>query len=163
MSQNLDLYGGNYATTKAGLSAGTTTTFSTANTVQFSVGGKSYTKTAVTNGATPTSDGTTGALFALRPVLPNQGSVFTFGFDKSGNVVVSQGDIKALDASGAFIDAPQFPSFPDTAAPFAYLVVKAGSTASAWTFGTSNLAGPPTGVTFTFVDVLTLPARPQIA
>lgn len=163
MSQNLDLYGGNYSTTKAGLTAGTTTTYTTANTVQYSIGGKSYSKTAVTNGATPTTDATSGAAFALRPVAANFGSVYVFGFDASGNVKVSQGDIKALDVSGAFIDAPQFPIAPDNVAPFGYLIVKAGSTASSWTFGTSNLAGPPTGVTLTFVDVLTLPARPQIA
>ncbi|MES2183032.1 MAG: hypothetical protein V4505_00670 [Pseudomonadota bacterium] len=162
MSQTLDLAGGNYTTTKAGLAAGTTTTFSTANTVQSSIAGRAYAKTAVTNGATPTADGTSGALFSLRPVLPNQGSVFLFGFNAAGAVVVAQGDTKALDASGNFGDAPQFPAFPDAAAAFGYLVLKVGATGSAWTLGSSNLSGA-TGVMYTFVDVLTLPARPQVA
>jgi hypothetical protein len=75
---------------------------------------------------------------------------------------VAQGDIKALDAAGNFVDAPQFPAFSDTAAAFGYLVLKVGATGSAWTLGSSNLSGV-TGVSYTFVDVLTLPARPQVA
>ena len=52
---NLAAIAGTFATTKAGLTAGTTTTYSTTATVQFCIRGKSYSKTAVANGATPTT------------------------------------------------------------------------------------------------------------
>lgn len=167
MSQTLDLAGGNYCTTKAGLSAGTTSTLTTANTVQYAIAGKAQSKAAITNQATPTSDATSAALFTARPVLPNQGSVFLVGFNAAGTLLASQGDIKALDVQGNFIDAPQFPTFPDGpagAAPFGYILIKAGSTASAsgWIFGTSNMASV-TGITYTFVDILDLPSRPQVS
>lgn len=149
------------ATTKAGLTAGTTTTYTTANTVQYAIKGKAYSKTAVTNGATPTTDGTTGAAFA--PVAANNGCAFVFGFDASGNIKVSQGGIQALDVAGNFIIAPQFPNIPDNVCPFGYLITKVGNSGATWTLGSSNLAGPPTGVTHTFVDVQTLTDRPQVS
>jgi hypothetical protein len=101
-------------------------------------------------------------LFALRPILANQGSVFLLALDASGNLVAAQGDIKALDVSGNFIDAPQLPTLSLSYTPFAYYVVKVGATGSAWTFGTSNNSGA-TGVTYAFVDVLSLPARPVVS
>lgn len=155
------------ATTKAGLTAGTTTTYTTANTVLFSIKGKAYSKTAVTNGATPTTDATTGSAFSAIPA--GSGSVFVFGFDSSGNIKVSQGSVEVLDgsttsgATAKFIRAPQFPIVPDTVCPFGYMVTLVGSAGSAWTFGSSNLAGPPSNVLHTFVDVFTLPDRPQVA
>ena len=62
-----------------------------------------------------------------------------------------------------FVRAPQFPAIPDTVCPFGYATVLVGSAGSAWTFGTSNLAGPPSNVGINFVDCLTLPERPQVA
>lgn len=148
-------------TSKAGLAAGTTTTFTTANTTQYAIKGKAYAKAGVTNSATPTTDATTGAAFA--PVTANNGSVFVFSWDASGNVKVSQGQVQALDSAGNFIVAPQFPAIPDTLCPFGYLVFKGGSTlASAWTFGSSNLSSV-TGATYTFVDIQSLPDRPQVS
>jgi hypothetical protein len=160
MSQTLDLAGGNYVTTKAGFAAGTTTTTTTANTTLFSLLGKAFSAAAASNVATPTTDFLTG--LAFRAVAPNFGSIFAFCRDSGGAIRVIQGDIKALDASGGFIDAPQFPPLPDTVAAYAYLVVKAGATASSWTMGASNMAGA-TGVTYSFTDVMTLPVRPQVA
>jgi hypothetical protein len=47
--------------------------------------------------------------------------------------------------------------------PIGYIVLKAGSTLSGtFTFGSSNLSGV-TGMTYTFVDVIGLPDRPQIS
>jgi hypothetical protein len=155
------------ATTKAGISAGTTSTYSTANTVQFGIKGKSYSKTAVTNGATPTTDAATGLAFSA--IAAGYGSVFVFGFDSGGNIKVCQGTTEALDnstTSGAtckFVRAPQFPPIPDTMCPFAYATVLVGSAAAAWTFGTSNLTGPPASTGINFVDILTLPDRVQVA
>lgn len=161
MSQNLDLYGGNYTTTKAGFSAGTTTTLTTANVSQTAIGGKAYSKAAASNAATPVVDAADGLAFT--PVLANQGSVFTLGFNAAGTLLAVQGDVKALDVGGNFTDAPQFGTAPDSFVPCGYVVVKVGATGSPWTLGASNFAGPPTGVTFSFTDCLTLPARPQIA
>lgn len=155
------------STTKAGLTAGTTTTYTTANTVQYAIRGKAYLKTAVTNGATPTTDFTTGLAFTAIP--PGSGSVFVFGFDAAGTIRVSQGTIESLDgsttsgATAKFIRSPQFPIVPDNVCPFGYATVLVGSAGSAWTFGSSNLAGPPSNVGINFVDVQTLPDRPQVA
>ena len=147
--------------TKAGLAAGTTTTLTTANTSLYSIGGKAYSKAGASNAATPTTDGTTAAAFVA--VAVGYGCVFVLGYNSAGTLTVCQGPQQALDASSNFLNAPQFPAVPDTMCPVGYLVTKVGSTGSAWTFGSSNLAGPPTGVTHTFVDVFTLPGRPQVA
>lgn len=169
---------------KAGLAAGTTSTLSTTATVPFAIGGKAYSKTAITNGATPIVDYATGLAFVPIPIplsspnlpsVPNNaagyGGIFTVGFDHSGNVKVIQGQITALDASGNFITAPQFGGLgPDGSGstdndfcPIGYIIVKLGSTAVAtWTFGTNNLSAV-TGVTYVFQDVITLPGRPQIS
>jgi D-serine deaminase-like pyridoxal phosphate-dependent protein len=149
-------------TTFAGLSAGTTSTISTANTIQYCIRGKAYTpKTAITNGATPTVDSATGLPFV--PLLASQGTVVTLGLDASGTLRASQGSVQPLDPSGAFVLAPQFPNQPDTVCVFGYIVVKAGATAvGTWTFGTNNLSSV-TGLTFTFTNVMGLPDRPQIA
>lgn len=151
---------------KATAAAGTTTTFSTTGSTLYSIKGKAYTTSAASNAATPTTDANTGAAFVGIPA--NYGSVFVLCYDGSSTtaataIKVVQGSITALDSSGNFVVAPQFPGVPDTLAPFAYLVTKVGSTGSTWTFGSSNLAGPPTGVTHTFVDVMTLPGRPQVS
>lgn len=148
-------------TTKAGLAAGTTTTWTIANAVQYSIRGKAFAKSAVSNQASPTTDATTGAAFS--PISANQGAVLVFSFDASGNVKVSQSVIQALDVGGNFIVSPQFPAIPDTVCPFGYLVFKGGATLSGtWTFGTNNLSSV-TGATYTFVDVQSLPDRPQVS
>lgn len=148
-------------TTKAGMSAGTTTTLTTANTQLYCINGKAFTKAGTSNEATPTLDSATGVAFV--GITANNGAVFTICRDASGNLKAVQGGIVALDASGNFVLAPQFGALPDNLCPIGYLVVKAGATASTWTFGASNLAGPPTGVTFSFTDVMTLPGRPQVS
>jgi hypothetical protein len=149
-------------TTKAGLAAGTTSTITTANTVLYALRGKAYTKSAVTNGATPTTDATTGAAFA--PLSANQGTVVFIGFDASGAQKAAQGSIVALDASGAFIVAPQPPVIDESVwVPFGYIVLKGGSTLSGtFTFGTNNLSSV-TGMTYAFQDVMGAPGRPVVS
>ena len=154
------------ATVIAGLAAGTTTTITIANDTQYAIKGKGYKKTAASNAATPTTDATTGSAFTA--VAAGYGCVFVVGLDSSGAIKVSQGQQLVMDGSTAgsaakFILAPQFPAVPDTVCPIGYLVTKVGTSGSAWTFGTSNLAGPPSNVLHTFVDVFTLPDRPQVA
>jgi hypothetical protein len=145
----------------AALAAGTTTTISTTGTTHYAIQGKAYSTAAKTNAATPTTDANTGAAFVA--VGANYGSIFTVGLDSSGAVKVMQGSVTALDSSGAFITAPQFGAVPDTVCPIGYIVIKCGSTASNWTFGSSNLSGA-TGVTYTFVSVaLGMPGRTQVS
>jgi len=103
------------------LAAGTTTTISTTGTTTYCIRGKAYTKAAISNGATPTTDWATGNAFIPIPIplsspnlagVPNgaagYASVYMIGLDASGNIKVIQGSIVALDSTGAFITAPQF-------------------------------------------------------
>jgi hypothetical protein len=148
-------------TVKAALAAGTTTTLTNTGTIAFCIKGKAYSKAAMTNATTPTADAATGATFVAVGV--NKGSVFVIGLDAAGALKVTQGKITDLDSSGAFITAPEFGPVPSSVCPIGYLVTKVGATGSPWTFGASNLAGPPTGVTHTFVDLMTMPERPQVS
>lgn len=149
----------NYA--KAAVVAGTTTTITTTVTAHYSIKGFIYTKTAITNGATPTTDANTGLAFVAIP-FPSYGCAFIWGLDAAGAQKVVQGTIVPLDVAGNFIGASLFGPMPDTMCPLATIVIKLGATAVAtWTFGTNNLSGV-TGVTYSFRDVSTLPDRPQI-
>lgn len=149
---------------KVTLAAGTTTTLSNTGTTVFAIKGKAYSKAAMTNAATPTTDAVSGAAFVR--VGTNEGSIYVVGFDKDGNLKAAQGSVETLDSTGAFVISPKFPVIPDTMCPIGYIVIKAGSTAAAkasgWLFGTSNMSSV-TGITYTFVDVVTLPERPQIS
>jgi len=149
------------ATAKAGLAAGTTTTLTIGTTTPYCIRGKAFSRASVSNTATPTTDANTGAAFAAIP--PNFGAVFVICLNAAGALRVVQSALQPLDASGNFLYAPTFPGVPDDTCPIGYLVTRVGATGAAWTFGASNLAGPPTGVTHTFVDVMTLPDRPQIS
>jgi hypothetical protein len=150
-------------TTKAGLAVGTTTTLTTANTQIFSIKGKAFSVAAAANEATPTTDAVTGAAFVAVGV--SKASVFLVGRNAAGAMKAAQGqivDLNGIAGSNALkFDVPQFPAMPDDFTPYGYIIVKVGTTGAAWTFGTSNFAGPPTGVVFTIVDVMTMPDRPQ--
>jgi len=158
---------GTYFTNKAvtsGINATTATTFSTtpagtSAVMQYCVKGKACNKAAISGGTTPTTDAVTGAAFTA--LTANQGCVYVYGLDAGGNIKAIAGTIQTLDSGGSFTSRSEFPFVPDTIAPFAYVVCKNGSTGSAWTIGTSNWDA--TGMTATPVDVLTLPARPQVS
>lgn len=147
---------------KSGFANGTTTTISTGGTIVYSIRGKQYQKTQITNGATPTTDWATGNAFL--GVKANKGSVFIVGFDSSGNIKCVQGTITDLDSDGNFKQAPDFGGIPLNFCPIGALIIKAGSTADAttgWLFGSSNMSAV-TGITYTFFDLAGLPDRPQI-
>lgn len=144
----------------AGAAAGTTTTTTIANTCAYSIKGKAYSKTAASNGATPTLDSNTGVAFL--PIAANKASVHVLCLDSGGTIRAVQGSIVDYSDAGTFTLAPQFPPIPDTLCPFAYELTKCISTASAWTMGVSNQA-TLTGVTHVFVDCVTLPDRPQVS
>ena len=171
-------------TTKAGASAGTTTTLTTANITLFGIRGKAYLRAATANAATPTTDIVTGVAFLPVPVGVasaangqggftdgyGHGALYVVGCNAAGALRVAQGSIERTTAGAvatstfqAAVGMPRFPALPDDFCPFCYIVVKTDSTAAAWTFGTSNLTGPPTGVTITFVDLMSMPDRAQVS
>jgi hypothetical protein len=148
---------------RATLAAGTTTTLSNTGTMAYAIRSKGYSASAWSNTATPTTDINSGAAFT--GVLRNKGCVYVVGLNAAGQMKVAQGTIEALDASGNFINAPQFPGLPNDFAPVGYIVIKAGVTAdntTGWVFGTSNMSSV-TGITYTFVDAPALPDRPQVS
>lgn len=168
--ESANIRGSNFCSSKATLAAGTTTTFSTTGATLYCIKGKAYSTSAASNSATPTTDAVTGDAFDA--VTASKGSVFVFCYDGSSATAatainVVQGTIEDLDdsADGAdakFVKAPQFPSIPDTLTPFGYCITRVGASGSTWTFGSSNLAGPPSNVKHDFVDVMVLPDRPQL-
>lgn len=160
--QEMTNRGATMCTVKATLAAGTTTTYSTTGATLYCIGGKAYSRAAATNVATPTTDANTGEAFI--PVRPNEGCVFVFGYNAAGTLRVTQSNITALDAGGQFTEVPEFAPVPEDFCPFAYMIIKAGSTASAggWVFGVNNQSGV-TGITYTRVDVMALPQRPQVS
>lgn len=139
------------------LAAGTTSTISTTNAVNFAIKGKGYTHAALTNQATPTTDANTGAAFV--GVKKGYGSVFVYGFNAAGTLLCAQGEVVALDTSDstyAWKHKPQLPALPDDFCPFGILTILAGSTADAttgWVQGTSNQASV-TGITYARTDVM---------
>lgn len=165
------LYGTNMCTSYAALAAGTTTTFSTTGATLYSIGGKAYTTSAAANAATPTTDAVTGDAFTA--IAASKGSVFVFCYDGTSAtaataIKVVQGEVTdlttAADGNDAtFMMAPEFPPIPDTLTPFGYVITKVGASGSAWTFGVSNLAGPPSNVKHLFQSVMVLPSRPQVS
>ncbi len=152
----------NYSSGVSGLTgiSGGATTYSTGSSgFNYAINGKAYAKTQVSGGTTPTLDGNTGAAITL---LANQGNVVLWGINASGTVSVYAGASQALDSAGNFRVAPDFPSLPDSVAPFAYTVHKAGSTLSGtFTFGASNWN--TTGMTHAAVSIMEIPTRPQVS
>ncbi len=144
-----------------GISGGATTFSTGATTRSFSIAGKAYEKATVSGGTTPTTEAKTGAAITL---TANNGRCVVWALDVSGNVKLFAGDIVAMDAGGNFLKAPPFPTDIDldTYCPFAYVLLKGASTVSGtFTVGSSNWNS--TGMSYTVVDVSTLPSRPQIA
>lgn len=150
----------NGCTTKAGLAVGTTTTITTANTSLFSIGGKAYSAAGASNAATPTTDVVTGVAFTA--IGLNKAGVFAILLDATGALAISQGGIVSYSDGGTYASQPTMPVIPDTHALIGYEFVKVISTGSAWTMGSSNQA-TQTGITKTFVDMMSQPGRPFTA
>ncbi len=156
----IDLAGANFCTASGLLTAtGAETVHDTTVVISYCVNGISYRKTAITNGATPTTDGVTGSTFTA--LTANQGCVMLWCLNSAGTVKVVQSEIQALDSSGNFIIASEWPLVPDAMTPFAYQVIKAGATAGTIAFGTSNWNA--TGFTNVIKNLMVLPNRPQVS
>ena len=98
---------------------GTTSTLNTTNTNEYSIQGFWYSRTALSNQATPTTDLATGNAFIAMPVpgtttglpagvasAPDDGGyacAFTLGFNAAGTLLAIQGPIVPLDVAGNFI------------------------------------------------------------
>lgn len=160
MSLNLtgQFGGGNLALGKAGLAAGTTSTYSIGNQTDYAINGGAFRKAAASNAASPTTDGNTGKAF--NALSANQTCIFLFAMDAAGNVTVAQGPlVSTLEMAGGSA-AAQFPLLGDGKTAFGYLLAQAGATlVGTWLFGTNNLSGV-TGMTYTFRDVIAVPTQP---
>ena len=163
MSYNLTgaVYGGNVTLGKAGLAAGTTSTYSIGTAFTYAIKGQLYSKGTVTNGASPVTDVNTGVAF--KPLAAGQACVFAFTVDAAGVVGVAQGPIASTAEMVGGTGAAQFPATSDAVQPFGYALVQADKTlASPWTFGVGNLTGV-TGLTLAFRDILAAPAQPIVS
>ena len=140
---------------------GAETVHDTTVTISYSIGGKMYAKTAITDGVTPTTDHNTGAAFKglAGTASSGQACVFVWGLNSSGDVKVCQGPVVPTDKDGNLEDPGLFfPAVKDDIAPFAYMVSKHYGQASTWTFGSSNWN--VSGFNNTIVNVAQLPDRP---
>lgn len=103
---------------KATVAAGTTSTISTTGTTTYLIESFFYTKAALTNQASPTTDWVTGAAFipipipgtttGLPPGVPSASGyacAFALGFDNTGALRAIQGPIVGMDSNGNFISA----------------------------------------------------------
>jgi len=179
MSTNLTsaAFGGNLVLSRAGGATanvsgitGAATTYTIQN-VTFALQGKLYYKATASGAATPTTDVLTGVAF--KSLAKNQGDVFVWTLDASGNVGVAQGPLPVqagttgavtnVDDSGNWTANPQFPAIPDTLTPIAYTVVRLTSSyaGTGFLFGGANWN--TTGVNATTVDLFDLPASPQVS
>ena len=157
------IYGQNMCFTSGALTGtGAETVYDTTISILFSVDGVMKTKTAVTDGATPTTDGNTGAAFTA--VLPDQASVFVWCMNAGGTVSLRQGSVVTVDGdTDDMVNALQWPSIPDSVTPFAYTIYQTtgASAAGGLKPGTDNWNAA--GLTATHVNISTLPKRPQYA
>lgn len=149
----------NYCTSSGLLTAtGAETVHDTTVTITYCIDGVAYTKTAITDGATPTTDANTGAAFT--PLQADKACCFLWLLDAAGTVKVAQGPI--VDVDGDTDDPakilPLMPPVPKDHVAFARQVVQTNGASSAWTFGSSNWNA--TGVTDLIQNLLTLPSRP---
>lgn len=150
----------------AGVTLGTTSTFTTTAATNVVFNGKFGTALGVqTNAATPVLDGTTGLPFTT--VLPGFCCAIVFGVTPAGAPTMSQGTPLALGAGagnvpGPIVIDPQFPEVPQNAAAIAYTIVSTAPNAAPWTPGAGSWTAA--GVVATAVqNVFQLPNRPQVS
>jgi hypothetical protein len=152
-----DARGLTLCTAKAGLTAGTTSTFTTTAAVEGSIGGKFVTAYAAQTNTAPGTTDFNGDTFTT--IGDDKGCVFIMSVTAAGALAIHQGPLKDLDpSSGEFKDghAPPFPAIDlGTYLPFGYIVIKNNS-------GSDFDFGSTTWSTYeTMVDISTLPTRPQ--
>lgn len=168
---------------------GTTSTISTTGTNAYLIESLFYSRTALTNQATPTTDYVTGNAFVplpiplattgLPPGVPNPcagyACAFTLGFNAAGTLLAIQGPIVGLDANGNFISAapslspslgPAGPNPGTTAGIQADndfcpcgAIVVKSGSTAVATFTFGTTAWTTTGYTTSIVNLASLPGR----
>jgi len=139
---------------------GAETFYDTTATINFEIDGKLYQKTAVTNGATPTTDGNTGAAFT--GVAPDEVCVFVWGLNAAGTVSLYQGDVMSVDGdTDVAAQNSNWPGLPNTVAPFAYTIYQTDGTSSAGGISPGTEDWNDTGLTATHTNIATIPGLTQ--
>lgn len=166
MSQNLSgaVVGSNMCFARVALVAGTTSTITTTVAAMYSIGGKIYTKGAITNGATPTTDVMTGSAFIPLPIpsatVKPKGCAYVLAFNAAGDVKAAQGPLVDVDDVTNGDAMYGLPMLSDDLCPFGYIIAKgSASQVATWTLGTNNLSSV-TGMTWVFGNLSSLPAQP---
>lgn len=160
MIQNNELNGANLNLVNAGtVATGGAATLATTTATVACVNGAFA--TALASGAAKALsfvglDGVTAKVATALAV--SQACVIVNCVNAAGVLKNVQGAVQNLDAANNLVNPVQFPRIPDNLTPFSYLVVKAGSTSSGFTPGTTFWNA--TGITTTVQDIVTLPPRP---
>lgn len=128
-----------FATATAGAAltglSGAVTTYST-SAFGFALNGDHFARAAVSGGATPTTDGNTGAAITL---TANNARAIVWTVNAAGTIQVFAGPITPWVDTTANSTACPLPNIPGNVTPFAAHTVQAGSTTvGTWTFGSSN-------------------------
>lgn len=166
------------------LAEGSTSTLSTTGTTIYAINSVVYTKAALSNQATPTTDWTTGVAFIPIPIASTAAAnlpasvptsaygyvcAFLVGFDNGGNLRAIQGPITPLDSSsnplnGVFLPSDLGPggaanSNANNFCPIGAIAVLCAATmTSPFVFGTTSWT--TTGVTTCPINLTDLPGRP---
>lgn len=136
---------------------GAETVYDTTVTIVYAIDGVLYTKTAVTDGVTPTTDINTGATFAA--LEPDKACCFVWMVNAGGTVAVAQGPQVDVDGATDLRKVhPQYPHIPADYCPFAVQIVQTSGASSSFAFGTSNWNA--TGITDVIKNISGLPSRP---
>lgn len=115
--------------------SGAATTYST-SLFGFALNGRHFAKAVVSGGATPTTDGNTGAAITL---TANQARAIVWAVNSAGTYSVYAGPVVSWTDTSANSTVCPLPALPGNVTPFAAHTVQAGSTTSGtWTFGSSN-------------------------
>lgn len=151
----------NNKVTNSGLltATGAETVYDTTVIIEFSIDGIAYRKAAVTDGATPTTDGVTAAAFDA--VTPDKACIFAWCLNASGTVSLIQSEIVEVDGVTDLLEQPiQFPNIPSDRVAFAYTLYQTDGTSSASGLrpGTDNWNA--TGLTVTHRNLMDQPSRP---
>jgi hypothetical protein len=128
-----------FATASAGAAltglSGGASTYST-SAFGFALNGDAFNRALVSGGATPTTDGNTGAAITL---TANQARAIVWTVNAGGTIQVFAGPVVSWTDTSASSTVCQLPSLPGNVAPFAAHTLQAGSTLSGtFTFGSSN-------------------------
>lgn len=165
--QQIDTRGLTMAFNSSALTAtGAETVHDSTVAMNFCIDGKVYQKSGTNaDQTTPTTDYNTSAAFTglvgAGSSAGGQGTVVVWAYNSSGTVKCMMGSIETVDASGNFVNRPQFPAIPNDVCPFAYQVLKHYGVSTTFTFGTSNWN--TSGLTSTIVNISNLPGRPQVS